>query len=150
MKPTAFKRKEGVIALPRTMIRSPAYRALSLPARCLIVELQNRWAPSRESINFSTREAGDALGIAQKTAVAAFRELARCGFIELAVPADHGGRKARGWRLTWNATPDGREPTDDWAYRENLAIPQESAEPVCESLGKRDRSGREGPRTNDQ
>lgn len=150
MKAKDFKRPGGVIALPRAMIRSKAYRGLSLAARCLLVELQNRWAPGRTAINYSTREAAAALNVSQKTAVAVFREAASRGFIELAVPADHGGRKARGWRLTWQPGPDGREPSDDWALRENFAIPLETAKPVCDTPGNREHAKPEDPETKNQ
>lgn len=150
MKPKYFKRREGVVAIPRTMLRSPASRGLSLAARCLIIELQNRWAPSRGAVNFSTREAGDALGVSQATAVRAFDELASAGFIELATPADHGGRRARGWRTTWNPAPDGREPTDDWALEKNLAIHHESANPRLRFTSKARTRNTHTPRTNNQ
>jgi DNA-binding transcriptional MocR family regulator len=144
-----FRRPGGVIALPRVMVKSPAYRALSLPAKALIVELQNRWAPSREAIDFATRDAATALNVSQSTACRAFKQLASRGFIELAKPANHGGRKARGWRLTWNSHK-GREPTDEWATNENLAIHQETAKAVCESPGNRDTKPRNSPKTKNQ
>jgi DNA-binding transcriptional MocR family regulator len=144
MKASAYKRPDGVIALPRVMIRSPAYRALSLAARCLIVELQNRWAPNRAAIDFSTRDAAEALGASQATAVRAFHELAQREFIVLAVPADHGARKARGWRLTWNQSPDGREPTDEWAKPappKKSRVATKPRNPESDSTGKRERPG---------
>ncbi len=138
MKDKHFKRAEGVICLPRVMIRSPAYRALSLAPRCLLVELQNRWASGRSAINFSTREAAKALGVSQATATRAFKDLAKAGFIALAVPADHGARKSRGWRLTWNQTPDGREPTDDWDLAEKISrFTTKARNPESESPEKR-------------
>jgi hypothetical protein len=125
-----YRRPEGVIALPRAMIRSPAYRALSLPARALIVELQHRWAPDRGAINYSVRDAASALGIGKTQGAAALAELKAAGFIRLASESNFIGRKARGWLLTWNVI-NGHEPADDWRLHGNPPSAPADTKPIC-------------------
>ncbi len=115
-----FKRKGGVIALPRDLLRSDAYRALQLPARCLLIELQDVWSFDRPIIHYSARRAAEALNVSPKTAARAFTELTEAGFIVMAGESDWLNGKAREYKLTWLPT-NGREPTDEWA----------SARPTC-------------------
>lgn len=108
-----YRRPGGVIALPREMVRSPAYHSLSLAARCLIVVLQDVWEPSTPVVHYSVRRAAEALGVSQATACRAFSELLRAGFIVLVQESDWLNGQAREYRLSWNSV-NGREPTDDW------------------------------------
>lgn len=111
-----FKRRGGVLAIPREMIRSPAYRRLSLPARCLIVELQDVWRPDVTSIHYSVRRVAARLGVSKDTASRAFAELETLGFVRLAEESNWYSGKARNWALTWMPN-SGREPWDDWKAR---------------------------------
>jgi len=108
-----FKRKHGVIGIPREMIRSPAYRDLSLPSRCLIVELQDVWNPGHISIHFSVRRVSESLGVSISSASRSFQELLSHGFIKLAHESNWVNGKAREWQLNWLPI-NGLEPTDEW------------------------------------
>lgn len=108
----SYKWPEGVLAIPHELIRSDAYLALSLPARCLLVELHDCWSP-KDPIHFSTRRVRERLGVSQTTAVRAFQEAQDAGFIRLANESDWLNGKAREWWLTWMPVKD-KEPTADW------------------------------------
>ncbi len=115
-----YRHAGGVIRLPRAMLGSPAYRSLSPAARALLVELQLLWAPDRTSIHFSSRRAGEALGISKASAARAFRELVETEFVVVTDEAQfssNGTGKARCYRLTWESM-GGREPTAEWQTAE--------------------------------
>ena len=103
----------GVLAVPRQVIRSPAYRDMTLPARCLMLELQDVWKPSEPVIHYSSRRAAKTLGRAAGTGALALKDLAEHGFIEIVDDASWFNGKARTYRLTWLAN-NGREPTNEW------------------------------------
>ena len=103
----------GVLGVPRRVIRSPAYRDLSLAARCLMLELQDVWQPSEPVIHYSSRRAATALNKATNTAALAFNELSEHGFIQCIDDDDWFNGKARTYRLAWLPN-DGREPTNEW------------------------------------
>ena len=66
----------------RWMLTSPAYRALSNYARCLLLELGARHnGDNNGHIPMSVREAAGLLGCSQPTACKAFQELTGKGFI---------------------------------------------------------------------
>lgn len=93
---------------------SPAYRDLSLPARCLLMEFLAIYTPTRNGrLSISVQRAMDRLGCAKQTAQEAFRELTEHGFIKL----NHGEmwqeRKAREWILTFEPL-NNKEPSDKW------------------------------------
>jgi DNA-binding transcriptional MocR family regulator len=100
------------LKVPREMIRSPAYQALSCEARCLLIELQDVWLPDRP-IHYSTRRMAKRLGASQMTVVRAFQEAQELGFLRLANESDWINGKAREWTLTWMSY-NGREPSADW------------------------------------
>jgi hypothetical protein len=103
----------GVLGVPRRVLRSPAYRDLTLPARCLMLELQDVWRPSEPDVHYSTRRAASALNAGMGTASRSFHELVEHGFIQRVAASDWLNGKARTYRLTW-LSHDGREPTNDW------------------------------------
>lgn len=103
----------GVLGVPRRVIRSRAYRDLSIPARCLILELQDVWRPSEPVIHFSTRRAAAALRVSLTTASRAFHDLVEHGFIRNVADSDWLNGKARTYRLNW-LSHDGLEPTNEW------------------------------------
>lgn len=103
----------GVIAFPRQILRSIAYKDLSTNARALMLELQDVWRPTVPNIHFATRRAQEALGVSLGTAAKAFHELAEHGFIKCVAESDWFNGKAREWQLTWMPN-NGREPTDEW------------------------------------
>lgn len=109
-----FKHEGGFIGLPRRVFESPAYRDLSLSARCLLDEMQSLHRPQRNGrIGFSITTACERLSITYKTASKAFEELQSHGFIDCMMTANSFGAKAREWRLTYEPY-QGKEPTDDW------------------------------------
>lgn len=97
---------------------SPAYRDLSMPARCLLLEFHFIYRPSRNgSLSISIQTAMERLGCAKQTAQNAFRELAAHGFIKLRKGELWQERKAREWSLTIERVGLS-EPADDWAHWE--------------------------------
>lgn len=110
---TRYTHPGGVLGVPRRVLRSPAYRDLSLPARCMMLELQDVWKPSEPDVHYSTRRAATALNASMGTASRVFHELVDHGFIERVGASDWLNGKARTYRLTW-LSHDGREPTNEW------------------------------------
>lgn len=109
-----YKHEGGFVGLPRRVFISPAYRNLSLAARCLLDELQEIYRPQRNGrIALSVERAASRLGVSFKTASNAFYELVEHGFIEHTHDANWMRGQAREWRLTYEIYR-GREPTDDW------------------------------------
>jgi hypothetical protein len=109
-----FHWPDGILKVPRAMLRSPGYRSLSLAARCLLLELQDRWNPNiSNAVSFSVRQAAEALGVSVATAGRAFQEAEDQGFIVKASESDFIGRRAREWRLTWLSV-NGHEPRTSW------------------------------------
>ena len=117
VKPKTYQRRGGVIALPREMLTSPQYRALSLAARALVVELQSIWKPGTKAVHLSARRAGELLGVSKDSGARALRELVKAQFLLVAEESDWLNGRAREYRLTWQP-PDGlqREPTDEWRH----------------------------------
>ncbi|PEQ10654.1 hypothetical protein B2G71_20920 [Novosphingobium sp. PC22D] len=99
-------------------MNSPAYRALSLAARALLVELtmlEN--GENNGSLYLSIRDAAGRLGMSDLSAISsAFNELQDLGFIEVTEEASFHVKaadksRARCWRLTWLAGPGRKGPT---------------------------------------
>jgi hypothetical protein len=110
-----FDTRGGVVAVMRRMLESEAYRALSLPARCLLLELQVHWSNDK-AVAFGTREAAEKLSCDRRVAMRAFDELRKAGFIHLEDESlfnSRTGSKARTWVLTWMPYLD-RPPSNDW------------------------------------
>ncbi|MBU2955074.1 hypothetical protein [Marinobacter sp. F3R08] len=113
-KPFRVKRKPPYFEVYGEWFDSPAYRDLSLPARCLLLEFQHIYRPGRNGrLSISVQRAMERLGCAKQTAQDAFRELTEHGFIKL----NHGElwqeRKAREWILTFEPI-NNKEPSDKW------------------------------------
>jgi len=108
-----YKQPGGVIGFPRRVLRSPAYRDLSLMARCMMLELQDVWSPANPVVHYSTRRAAESLSVSVAGASRAFKELRDHGFVKTAEESDWLNGKARVYALTW--LPNGsREPTNEW------------------------------------
>lgn len=104
--------------LDHRLLNSPAYRALSVTARALLVELtmlEN--GGNNGSLFLSIRDAAGRLGMADLTAVrGAFDELQGLGFVEMTEDASFHVKaaersRARCWRLTWLAGPGRKGPS---------------------------------------
>lgn len=109
-----YKHKGGITCLPNDVIKSPAYKALSAKARCLLLEMQHLWRPQINGrIVFSNKMAQERLNCAENTARDAFRELEKTGFIERILEGNWLKGNAREWRLTYQSYK-GREPTNEW------------------------------------
>ncbi|MCF7996175.1 MAG: hypothetical protein K9L32_01405 [Chromatiaceae bacterium] len=113
--PKHYRRPEGVIAIPRVVVNSHEFKALSLAARALVVELQAIWKPGTKSLHFSARRAGDLLGTSKTGGARALNELVETQFLVITDESNWQNGLARSYRLTWQPA-DGllREPTDDW------------------------------------
>ena len=87
----------------RWQLSCPAWKALSMTARCLEMELKAIYNGSNNGELFlSVREAANRLGIAHNTASKAFKELEEKGFI-IAKQKGHFKQKVRhasSWILT--------------------------------------------------
>ena len=88
------------VALPNWMADTPAWRSLSLAARCVWFELMRRWKGPHGSNNgdlyLSSREAADFLNIGKGSAQRAFHELQDRGFIRITRPPASNGETAGG------------------------------------------------------
>jgi hypothetical protein len=78
------RRRDRYVSLKYSVLESPAYRALSCGARCLLIELLRLWNGSNNGKLFlSIREAAKLVGCANDTAAKLFDELMAKGFIKL-------------------------------------------------------------------
>ncbi len=97
------------------MMRSPAYRDLSVHARCLLDELLLCFnGYNNGSIFIEIRQAAKLIKCSKNTISKIFYELTEHGFIKLSEGSRWQQRKAREWWITCVYQPDGREPTNDW------------------------------------
>jgi hypothetical protein len=113
------KRDKGRLApfvpLDQEIIRSPAWRAMSMGARSLYIHLKRRWSFKQRNngrIYLSQRDAQEEMGAACRDSVSRwFRELQHYGFIVMTSPGClglDGKGKAPHWRLTELEASGGR------------------------------------------
>lgn len=77
------------VRLHHWMLKSPAYRSLSIAARAVLVELMMRYNGSNNGrIALGVRDAGEACGISKNTAARALQELKEKGFIIIVTPSN--------------------------------------------------------------
>tara|TARA_B100001989_G_C24541715_1_gene467986 strand:- start:755 stop:1162 length:408 start_codon:yes stop_codon:yes gene_type:complete len=108
--------KRGVCSTPiyHDVWDSPAFRVLSLKARCLLLELQKLEFPNRNGrIGLSETNAAKLLGCSANTASVAFEELLEVGFIQRSFDGDYSIGRASEWAITYLPV-NGREATHDW------------------------------------
>jgi hypothetical protein len=118
------------VMLPFYLLKSPAYRSLSVTARALIPEIAMRFnGENNGRISFSVREAGKAVGRDKDTAGNALHELEDKGFLDAKRKGYFSSiqSKATEWRLTWLPCGDER-PTKEfmrWQQPEKkqIAVP---------------------------
>lgn len=111
---TKRKRPGGWHTSHEEWLASPAYRSLSLVARCLLTEFQRIHRPSRNGhLSISVENAAKLLNVSANTARKGFYELAERGFLALRADYCYTKGKATEYRLTIEPY-NGREPTDDW------------------------------------
>lgn len=123
-------------------LRSNAWERLSLPGRCLFIELLQRYNGSNNGeISFSNREAVRKLGVGKNTATKLFRELEDFGFITASQRGsfDWKVRHATNWEIT-NFDRNGRPATRDFMRvgRDEIQNPLPQAGAV--SPAQRDRT----------
>lgn len=111
--------------LDHTILRSPAYHALTTTARALLVELTSlENGKNNGSLYLSVRDAAARLGMSDLTSAGrAFDELQDLGFIEMTEDASFHVKaaeksRARCWRLTWLPGPGRRGPTMQFLQRQ--------------------------------
>lgn len=110
-----FDRRGGSLVIQRRLLESESYRLLSLPARCLMLEMQIHWRNDRP-VDFGTREAAEKLDCDRRVAMRAFRELVAGGFIRLEDESlfnSRIGSRARSWICTWLPFRD-KPPSNAW------------------------------------
>jgi hypothetical protein len=118
------RRKSGpsFVQLYRSVKRSEAYHKLSLPARCALTELLDRYNGSNNGfIPLSLRTVADELRCSQATAQRALRELDDS---KLAWPMKVGawrGRRATEWRIAfYRCDASGDLPVTMWKPRSEV------------------------------
>ncbi|MBT3990524.1 MAG: hypothetical protein HOE97_08400 [Rhodospirillaceae bacterium] len=110
-----FKRQSNHIRIHYEWFDSPAYRSLSLTARCLLNEFLYVYRPSRNGhLVVSVETAAKRLNKSEETCRNAYYELMETGFLVLSEEARYINGRAREFRLTIYPSNNGREPTDDW------------------------------------
>jgi len=102
------------VPLDKEMMRSPAWRAMSMGARCLYVHLKWRWSFKQRNngrIFLSHRDAQKEMGRGCRDSIQRwYRELQHYGFIVMTNPGGlgvEGKGKAPHWRLTEAEWPGG-------------------------------------------
>lgn len=93
------------VPLERYMLRSPAWKSLSPPARCAFIELGNLYDGSNNGkVALSARTLASLLSVSRATATRALAELSSRGFIEAVREGGFniktGVRRSTEWRLT--------------------------------------------------
>jgi hypothetical protein len=106
------------VMLHHWVMRTPAWRSLSVYARCLYIEMRGRYNGSNNGdISFSYREAEELLGVSNKPIPQAFRDLEDRGFIK----ATQRGA------FSWKARFEGKGRATTWLITE---LPQDYPERV--------------------
>lgn len=91
------------------MLKSPAYRSLSVYSRCLYAEIKRRYNGSNNgNIIMSFREAMEAVGCSNRPLLAAFEELQHKGFIKA---VEKGA-------FSWRVRVDGKGRATTWLLTE--------------------------------
>lgn len=118
--PMPFDKRGGVVAIPRRLLSSPEYLALSAQAKVLLTLLQRHWTASGP-VGFGVRQAEEEIPCSRTLALRTFKELEAAGFIVMVDESLFCSRtesKTRTWRLTWLPCWRKRPPTNDWEGRQ--------------------------------
>jgi hypothetical protein len=112
------KRKGGppFVQLYRFVKRSQAWHGLSLYARCLLIELLDRYTGCNNGlIGLGVREASKALRCSHGSTCKAMRELDDSGLAQPLTPGSWRGKKATEWRITFYVcNKTGELPIKSW------------------------------------
>ena len=109
----------GAIVLPKRMIDSNQFKALSANAQIIAVHLHSHWS-FWKPIDFGCREGADILHASKTTASRALKELADHNFIiqedeSVFLNVSSTGNQPRKWSLTWLPFQTyGKAPSKKW------------------------------------
>jgi hypothetical protein len=108
------------VQLYRFVKRSRAWHDLSLPARCALIELLDRYTGINNGmIGLGVRTLADALKCSQATATRALRELDDSGLVRAMTVGFWRGKRATEWRLAfYRCDKTGHLPNKSWPARE--------------------------------
>jgi hypothetical protein len=132
-KPKRGNREAAHVRFYRWELDSPAFRSLSPPSRCLLLELKALYnGRNNGELFLSVREAARRLGIGKSLAAKCFRELCDRGFIKIAkqgafnVKAASWRGDATAWLLTEHPPGDaaGAGSRDFMRWRAPPAAPE--------------------------
>lgn len=129
------------VRLHEFLLRSCAYRALSVYARAALVEFYRLYnGQNNGELFLSERKLAEQLGASRKRARKAIQELREMGFITIQVPAGFSRktRHATCWRLT-EFPCDGELPTKDFMRWPTPAVGKNSRVSVGDHTGTRGR-----------
>ena len=107
------------VQLYRFIKRSQAWHDLSLPARCALIELLDRYTGINNGIiGLGVRELADELKSSHATAGRAMRELDDAGLVRPTEVGVWRGKRATEWRVTfYRCDASGDLPNKSWAPR---------------------------------
>ena len=105
------KRDKGqYVAIPYSMLRHPAYQALSADARCILTQMHLGFhGHNNGEIGFSIRQAMECLGSGSGRAKKALDKLQELKFIVCHAQSSFTmkTKKAREWEITFQPMPNG-------------------------------------------
>ena len=149
------------VRLYHWLLKSSAWRSLSLPARCLLIEVWTRYnGQNNGEIAYSVREAAKALGVGKNTAHRAFQQLEANGFLKARRRGSFHwqGGLATTWEITAEPCGDNRASKDFMSWRPENQNPvplrgttgpperdREAISPPSQPLKTPPRSPGEGP-----
>lgn len=110
-----FDQRGGVVALPRHLLSSPQYLSLSAQAKTLMLLMHIHWRNDRP-VAYGVKEAAAKIPCDRRTAMKAFKDLERLGFITCIDEFWFCSRiesKSRTWRLEWLPYMD-NPPKNTW------------------------------------
>lgn len=148
----AKPKKEHFARLPRRIMETPAWRALSPNAQALypwfLLEWKGTDFNNNGKIRMSVRQAARALGVTPDTAARAIRDLQAKGFVAMKEPAClgiEGAGKSPAFELTdiplpGSGKPEGRKAFNEWRPGQELSVPKVA------SNNPEGRNGRAKPR----
>ena len=89
------------VALPHVILNSPAWKELSADARCIFIELKQRYNGKNNGfIGLGYRDAAQAFKGGKDTARTRLEELQAHGFVRMINKGHRGNRHATEWLLT--------------------------------------------------
>ncbi len=109
-------KSQSFVMLKVNIFESSAWRTLTPNARCAYTEIRRRFKGNNNGeIPLSCRELGERLNISKASAMRAFDDLIRAGFIKIGQDSnfDWKQKTSRRWILT-DEVYNGNSPTNEW------------------------------------